>query len=62
MPMLPREMITLLKKNGFMEIGQNGSHKKMYHPKTKKQTIVPFHNKPLKKGTEQGILKQAGLK
>lgn len=49
MPMLPREMITLLKKNGFMEIGQNGSHKKMYNPKTKKQTIVPFHNKPLKK-------------
>ncbi|MGN0107968.1 MAG: type II toxin-antitoxin system HicA family toxin [Hominilimicola sp.] len=62
MPITPREMIALLKKNGFEEISQNGSHKKMYNPKTKKTTIVPFHNKSLKKGTEQNILKQAGLK
>ena len=29
MPMTPREMIKHLKKNGFEEISQNGSHVKM---------------------------------
>ena len=29
MPMTPKEMIRLLKKNGFKEVGQNGSHVKM---------------------------------
>lgn len=62
MPITPREMIALLKRNGFEEIGQNGSHKKMYNSKTNKTTIVPFHSKALKKGTEQNILKQTGLK
>lgn len=28
MPMTPKQMIKLLKKNGFYEISQNGSHKK----------------------------------
>lgn len=27
MPMTPKQMIKLLKKNGFYEISQNGSHK-----------------------------------
>lgn len=62
MPMTPREMIALLKKNGFVEISQNGSHKKLYNPETNKITIVPYHGKALKKGTEQNILKLAGLK
>ncbi|MDD6455981.1 MAG: type II toxin-antitoxin system HicA family toxin [Lachnospiraceae bacterium] len=29
---------------------------------TRKQTIVPLHSKAMKKGLEQAILKQAGLK
>lgn len=62
MPMTPREMISLLKKNGFVEISQNGSHIKMRNEETGKQTIVPYHSKSLKKGLEQAILKQAGLK
>lgn len=61
MPMTPREMIKLLKKNGFEEVSQNGSHVKLKNSKTNKQTIVPFHSKALKKGLEQTILKQAGL-
>lgn len=61
MPMTPREIIKLLKENGFEEVGQNGSHIKMKNPSTGKQTIVPYHSKSLKKGTEQAILKQAGL-
>lgn len=62
MPMTPKEMISLLKKNGFVEVSQNGSHVKMRNKETGKQTTVPYHSKSLKKGLEQAILKQAGLK
>lgn len=62
MPMTSREMITYLKKNGFKIISQNGSHVKMFHSETGKTVIVPYHCKDLKKGMEQAILKQAGLK
>ena len=62
MPMTPKEMIKLLKKNGFEESGQNGSHIKLKNPETGKTVIVPYHAKDLKKGLEQEILKQAGLK
>ena len=62
MPMTPREMIALLKSNGFQEVSQNGSHVKLKNPETGKQTIVPSHGKAMKKGLEQAILKQAGLK
>ena len=62
MPMKPKEMIKLLQKNGFIKISQNGSHVKMLNQETGKQTIVPLHSKDLKRGIEQAILKQAGLK
>lgn len=62
MPMTPKQLVKLLKKNGFVKLGQRGSHAKYYHPQTNKTTIVPMHNKELGKGLEQEILKQAGLK
>ena len=62
MPIKPTDMIKLLKKQGFSEVSQNGSHVKLRNSETGKQVIVPLHNKDLKKGTEQAILKQAGLK
>ncbi len=62
MPMTPREMIKHLKQNGFEIVSQNGSHIKMKNSKTNLQTIIPYHSKSLKKGLEQQILKQAGLK
>lgn len=62
MPMTSREMIKFLKEHGFEEISQNGSHVKLKNPKTGLQTIVPYHGKTLKRGLEQAILKQAGLK
>lgn len=62
MPMTPREMIKHLKKNGFEIIGQNGSHVKMRNHETGCQTIIPYHSASLKKGLEQAILEQAGLK
>lgn len=62
MPMTSREMIKYLKKNGFVVVGQNGSHVKMKNNETGRQTEVPYHSTDLKKGLEQAILKQAGLK
>ena len=63
MPMTPREMVKLLKDNGFIEESQNGSHKKMVKPGANMPPIiVPMHSKDLKKGLEKAILKQAGLK
>ena len=53
MPMKPKEMIRLLKKNGFIKISQNGSHVKMKNFKTGKQTTVPLHSNDLKKGLER---------
>lgn len=62
MQMTPKEMISLLQKNDFVIVSQNGSHIKLRNPKTNNQVIVPYHCKDLKKGLEQNILKQAGLK
>lgn len=62
MPMTLREMIKHLKQNGFTEVSQNGSHVKLKNESTGHQTIVPYHSKSLKKGLEEAILKQAGLK
>ena len=62
MPMTLREMIKHLKQNGFTEVSQNGSHVKLKNESTGHQTIVPYHSESLKKGLEEAILKQAGLK
>lgn len=62
MPMTPREIVQHLEKHGFRFISSNGSHRKYYNDETGVTVIVPFHSKELKKGTEQNILKQAGLK
>lgn len=62
MPMTPKEMIKYLKRNGFKVVGQNGSHVKLRNDMTGRQTEVPYHSASLKKGLEQAILKQTGLK
>ena len=62
MPMTPKEMKKLLEENGFEVISQNGSHMKLKNPQTGRTVIVPYHSKDLKKGLEQAILTQAGLK
>lgn len=62
MPMTPKEMIRLLEQNGFEFVRSNGSHRLFRNPHTGKTALVPYHAKDLKKGLEQKILKQAGLK
>ena len=61
MPWKPAKMVRFLKKNGFVEIPVEGGHRRFYNPENGRMTEVPMHNKELPKGTEQVILKQAGL-
>jgi len=57
-----KELITILKKNGFEFKRSKGSHHIYENQMTGKITVVPIHgNKDLPKGTYYGILKQAGL-
>ena len=62
MPMTPKKMIRHLKKKGFEEVIQNGSHVKLKNPESGRMVIVPYHSKAMKKGLEQAILKQGGLR
>ena len=62
MPMKPDEIIKLLEKNGFRYSRSNGSHRTYKHSVTGVSVTVPYHRQELKKGTENSILKQAGLK
>lgn len=62
MPKTSKQMIKFLEKNGFRKLRQDGtSHAIFYNEKTNKKTVIPMHNKDLKKGTEHRILKDAGL-
>ena len=57
----PRELVRAMKKLGFLEKRQKGSHLIMVHEERNKQIIIPMHNKPLKKGTLGSILRQGNI-
>lgn len=60
MPITQKEMIDILKKQGFEVVkGGKGSHVKMTKPNFKRPIIIPKGE--LRKGTERNILKSAGL-
>jgi predicted RNA binding protein YcfA (HicA-like mRNA interferase family) len=57
------ELFRLLKKNGWIEIRQKGSHVILEHPIKQEQLTVPYHaSKEVKKGLLTAILKQADIK
>lgn len=61
--MTSTELIKLLKKNGWYEDSQKGSHKHFKHATNKNKVTVADHKgKDIPKGTLNDILKQAGLK
>ncbi len=55
-----RELLKLLKKDGWVENSQKGSHLQLEH--AIKKVTVPVHGGDIPKGTLNSILKQAGLK
>jgi len=55
-----KKLIKKLKKHGFKLIAVDGSHHKM-RDSSGHQTIVPFHNGDIPKGTLASILRQSNL-
>jgi len=58
-----KEVIRLIENDGWIQVRQRGSHRQFSHPV--KKGLVTIAGKPsddLAKGTENSILKQAGLK
>lgn len=62
MPVKPAEMERIILKDGWIFKSQTGSHRHYVHPVKPGKVTIPFHSKDLPKGTENAILKQAGLK
>lgn len=57
----PREIIRALKKCGFIELRQKGSHLIMVNDARQKKTVIPIHAKDIKKGLLFAIISDAGL-
>ena len=57
-----RELIKALKKDGWYEVNQVGSHKQFKHPEKKGRVTVPYPKRNIPKGTLKSIEKQAGIK
>ena len=57
-----KEVIDLLKSNGFVLDHVTGSHYIFYNREWKKRVTVPYHSKDLPIGTLKSILREAGIK
>jgi len=56
-----RDVIRVLRRNGFAQISQKGSHQKWRHANGR-QVIVAMHgNKPIPIGTLKSIIEGSGL-
>jgi len=57
------ELLKKLKKAGWRQIRQKGSHKILRNEKSKETIVFPYHRgKEIPTGTANRIMKQAGLK
>ena len=54
-----KEIVKILKKLGYIEKRQTGSHLMMFNPELKRIIPVPMHAKELKKGLVRAIIKEA---
>lgn len=60
--MTAKEVLKILKKDGWYVVEIQGSHYQLKHPGKKGRVTLPFHSGDLKPGTLNSIFKQAGLK
>lgn len=60
--MTAKEIIKILKKDGWVIINQEGSHVQLKHPSKTGKVTVPMHSGDIAKGTLNRIYQQAGLK
>lgn len=56
------ELLKILKRGNCFFVREGKRHEVWYSENTKKQFTVPRHASEIKKGTEESILKDAGLK
>jgi mRNA interferase HicA len=59
----PREVISVLQRNGFNEIkgGGKGDHRKFFNNSTKKMVIVDWGKKAFSKREMLSFVKQSGI-
>ena len=57
----PREVVAALKRAGFDELRQRGSHLHLYNQHLERVVTVPMHRGTLNPKTLSSILRQAGL-
>jgi predicted RNA binding protein YcfA (HicA-like mRNA interferase family) len=57
-----REVLHVLRQDGWHEINTEGSHIQFKHPTKPGKVTVPNHKGDIKPGTLNSIKKQAGLK
>jgi predicted RNA binding protein YcfA (HicA-like mRNA interferase family) len=59
-----KEILSLLREDGWYQVAQRGSHKQFKHSIKLGRITVPDHGqgKDLAKGTVNSIIKQAGLR
>lgn len=57
----PKQIVKVLKRLGFIERRQTGSHLILSNPDNNKIVPVPMHAKELKRGTLFSILRQAEI-
>lgn len=60
-PITAREMVAALKRAGFVEHHQKGSHLVLKREKDNRRTLVAMHTGDLTRGIVKAILAQTGL-
>ncbi|MBP0616698.1 type II toxin-antitoxin system HicA family toxin [Jiella mangrovi] len=59
--MSSRDLIKLLRRDGWFEVGVTGSHHHYKHAVKPGKVTVPHPEKDLPQGTVRSVLRQAGL-
>lgn len=57
-----REIIQILKQNGWYEVAKSGSHSQFRHQDRKGRVTVPHPKKDIPTGTLKSIERQSGIK
>lgn len=60
--MKPKDLLKILEADGWQVERVRGSHHILKHPTKPGHPVIPMHNKDMKPGTFNSILKQAGIK